>query len=816
MASTTIENRPLVAPAVAAVLDGLKLRIRWYVWLYGATAALAWLGLAFWISLAIDYAFEPARGVRLTILAVVGLAAVGVLVHLIFRRAFVPMSRSNMAMVLERRFPKFNDSLLTAVVLAGRELDPAKCNPSMLARTCREAAERIGGLELRRVFNPLPLCLTAGGALLLAVSMAVFAALLPDAMGTWVRRNLLLADELWPRNTRLEIKGFKDGVEKVARGADFDISVRADTSFPKIPQTVEIRYQVKGGAAGHKFMDREHVADPEKEPFQAYSFTFKGVTADIYFQVIGGDDRVPGPDDERGKQRGDDHPRQLKIEVVENPTLSAMVLECRYPAYIGRKDRTLPVSGEMRLPAGTQVKLRARANKELVRVQIDRHIEIDASGSELRLPLQTIEAHQLTGQRRSFEHWVGTVRENTRLLFTLSDTDKIKTREPVQLKLAALPDEPPHLEVRLDGIGTAITPEARLPVVGQITDDYGLERIWAEASLDQQPLPAQTLAALRKRPTSHTLTDVGIEVQSLKVAPGQKLLLCIKAADLYDLKDLQGLSVLCALCGIADAFDMYEQYDLCDLDRQPNVGASERWLLDVVTADQLRAMLEARELVLRQRFERMVQEMTETRDLVAHLTFDTESKKSADDSKKTAADSKKSAAAKKSAEPGDEESTESPERRGMLQMLRVQGALSNSLKSAQEALGVAEAFDDIRKQLINNRIDTEELKKRLEDGIAKPLHKIADEMFPELDQRLEKLLEVVSDPQRGPKQRDRAYQQADDIYVAMQRVLDRMIELEDFNQAVEMLRTIIKLQDAMDDLTKQRQKETIRKDLKED
>jgi len=46
--------------------------------------------------------------------------------------------------------------------------------------------------------------------------------------------------------------------------------------------------------------------------------------------------------------------------------------------------------------------------------------------------------------------------------------------------------------------------------------------------------------------------------------------------------------------------------------------------------------------------------------------------------------------------------------------------------------------------------------------------------------------------------------------------LDRMIELEDFNQAVEMLRTIIKLQDAIDDLTKQRQKETIRKDLKED
>ena len=141
MATTTLENRPLLAPAVQAVLDGLKVRIRWYVWLHGATVALAWLGLAFWISLAIDYAFEPAQAVRLAILAAVASAALGVLVHLIFLRAFVPMSNSNMAMVLERRFSKFDDSLLTAVVLTGRDLDPAKCNPSMLARTCREAAE---------------------------------------------------------------------------------------------------------------------------------------------------------------------------------------------------------------------------------------------------------------------------------------------------------------------------------------------------------------------------------------------------------------------------------------------------------------------------------------------------------------------------------------------------------------------------------------------------------------------------------------------------------------------------------------------------
>ena len=62
--------------------------------------------------------------------------------------------------------------------------------------------------------------------------------------------------------------------------------------------------------------------------------------------------------------------------------------------------------------------------------------------------------------------------------------------------------------------------------------------------------------------------------------------------------------------------------DLCDLrPAGPNVGISERWLLDVVSPEQLRAMLEARELVLRQRFEAIIQDVTETRDLLLGTEF---------------------------------------------------------------------------------------------------------------------------------------------------------------------------------------------------
>ena len=166
-----------------------------------------------------------------------------------------------------------------------------------------------------------------------------------------------------------------------------------------------------------------------------------------------------------------------------------------------------------------------------------------------------------------------------------------------------------------------------------------------------------------------------------------------------------------------------------------------------------------------------MQEMTETRDLLARLEF-------------RAGGSRPTTPAKAGSEP-DDEPADSPARQTHVAAAARAGRMTNCRKSTQEVLGLADAFDDIRKQLINNRIDTEELKNRLQAGIADPLRAIADAMFPELERRLEALQAALDDAGAGPGLRDRAQQQADDILLAMRKVLDRMIELEDFNQAVD-------------------------------
>ncbi|GAG03081.1 unnamed protein product, partial [marine sediment metagenome] len=270
-------------------LAALRRRIRRYVWLEGLTTAVAWLGVAFWGSLAIDWLFEPPPLVRGVLLGLVGLGLVAVLVQLVGRRAFVRLSDGNMAMLLERRFRQLDDSLLTAVDLIGRTGRPGQCDPLMLARTCRQAADRIGQVRLGEVFNPVPLRRSILCAILLAVSVGAFAVIFPGALEIWARRSLAFSEELWPRRTKLAVRGFADGVVKVARGADLEVIATADTRWPLVPQVVEVRYRTESGFRGREPMSRVGAAEANRDLFQEYSYTFGGVLASIRFDLVGGD-----------------------------------------------------------------------------------------------------------------------------------------------------------------------------------------------------------------------------------------------------------------------------------------------------------------------------------------------------------------------------------------------------------------------------------------------------------------------------------------------------------------------------------------------
>ena len=620
---------------------------------------MAVAGLAFWISLAIDYLQEPPPVARIAILAVAGIVLLVVLYRLIVRRAFVRLSDRSMAILLERRYGQFQDSLLTSVELGepGRAGRPGAADARLRARrslgTLRRRSRSKRSSTRSRSRGP-----SWWAACWLSRSLG-FVLGAPEALGIWARRTFQLSSELWPRRTHLAIDGFADGKVKVARGSDLELIVKADTA-KLVPDVVEVRFRTDEGARGRENMVREGVADPARDPHQVFSHKFQGLLTPLDFDVLGGDDRL----------------RDLRIDVVDSPTITGMTLGCEFPAYMVREElglytpRELPVSEFVQLPAGNAGHLRAKTNKELVQ-RADRPPAGERRREERRRWIWTGKPG------RGFEHVVASLEEDATLLFTLLDTDGIRNREPIRLTLSARPDEPPQVAVRLRGIGTAITPAARLPIVGEITDDYGLSSLWFEYAIDDGEEARRPLSKLPRG-----------AAEAKFAAAGRRGLRCPRRAG----AEAQ-----------AEAVDQHQgQRHL-----RPGGRAAHRQLA-AVRAGRGHARAVA------------AVDGGPRAEPPAPLRADHPGGDARAASRWRWWPS--SRRPNPPMLPAAEVTTDEPV--ASLASLYVQRALQNGRKNAQETQGVAEGFDDIREELVNNRLDTTELRTRLKDRIADPLKQI--------------------------------------------------------------------------------------------
>lgn len=733
------------------VLQRARRGVRIYVLIEGLAKLFILLGAVFWIGLLVDWLFEPSPGVRRVAMFAVAAGSLVLLYRQVLRRAFVRLPDASMAALLERRFKQLDDHVLTAVYLTSPSATAAAYHPELVRQTQQAAGEAVRGIRAADLFQRRPLVRTVTAAMVLVGSIVAFSLLAPDAFGFWVQR-MRLSPEPWPRRVHLEVVGFpadENGrrTRKIAQDDDVELIVHAAAGEFVVPDEVEIRFWLDDGRRGRDTMVRVGDVVPGRDEFQQFRYLFKNVAGSMTFDVVGGDDRV----------------RDLRLEVVDRPELFSMEVESVYPSYLRRPPRRLPVTGGMRIPEGTQVALHASATKPLSSARI--HTSRDAEDADLPFG---------DGPRDELTWDYGLVTSDDVLLIQATDTDGVSCREPYRVSLSVVPDELPQVAVRLAGIGSAITPEAIIPLAGKITDDYGLSRIWFEYQVDGGPVRERPFASQPDgRPLQSQLDafdtralDEETGERALRLRPGQKLFLSVKATDLYDLADM------------------------------PRAGSSQQFGLEVVTVDQLLALLERRELSLRQRYEAIVEKVTDTRNLLSRVEFSVETDDADEDAPEDAE--------------AEEEAAEGAALRALARRrLRIAGSLQNVTQSSNEIFGIAEAFDDIHDQLANNRIENAELRARLHDEIALPLHRIAAIRMPEWETQLQLVQEHVLDPEAGADALARSISLADEILVEMRQVLDKMLELESYNEILSLLREIISDQEQLHRKTNQRQKERL-------
>jgi hypothetical protein len=846
------------------------------VLLEGSALVVAVLGVVFWISLGLDYWLEPGRGARQALLflaiAVVGAAFVWYLALRLLRDF---RSRS-LALVLERRFPQLNDRLITAVEFAEREqalmkkrgqaprsplkkgtgtsrpgefsgdsgvslgasplyeqaassepapffssAHPVGLTAAMLERAADEAAELAQKLELGEVFNLRPLIRAMALAAVLLVLIGAFGLASSEVFSTWFRRSVLLADQFYRRDTDLSIyvladpgervMTFKDGLYRHPRGGDLTFVAEVPEG-KKVPDRVQFTFRnVAGRGGGGDSMT--------KLGGRKFRHKLAGLHQSIDLWLRGGDFSTRRP---------------LRVEVVEPPQIERMTLEARYPEYTGLNPpaeegkeevrQTVPVLGaQVSLPAGTDFVLSARFNKPIrdVRVQTEGfelalergilRVAFSVAGSAAAeapaLNLVTAQPLLSADGRTIAVPFVLSVAPGPErisaegqplvpfrldpdpvLRITMRDADDIVTSEPVRLAINSIADEPPQIETRLKGIGNSITRQATIPVVGEahdpqdpvkvygVTDDYGVAdarfefklegRTAADKEASFQPVPFSEKPEGQKQ----FGVDEKFKVLPLDLAIGQRLTLKVVASD-------------------------------ADTLTGPHIASGTPFNFQVVTDDELLALVAVKELNIRRRFEQILEEVRNTRkDLLLH---------------RTRLDEARPLRAESASAENQAERLEKLNSLDIAVATSVERSIGGIRKNANETQSIEEEFGDIRDELENNAVpDVKPMLERIDNGIIKPLHSINTVDYNSVDESLVLLRKVLEEKADPSARFDESVDQLGLTIEHLEAVLAQMLKLETVNEALQMLRDIIKSQEELQEKTRIERKKKLIEGLK--
>lgn len=322
--------------------------------------------------------------------------------------------------------------------------------------------------------------------------------------------------------------------------------------------------------------------------------------------------------------------------------------------------------------------------------------------------------------------------------FELRDTDGLEDTRPVTCMVRLTNDRPPRARLQLPGAGDLVTAQAILPVQAEFEDVLGIE------SADARMLVSRAARTTTSRPTSAPAATAEEHVlKPQRFEPGQPRLRLERLWPLAPLK----LAPEDRLSLVATARDFSPVMNSTESGLPPsNEGRSAALALRVVSPEELLAELARRESAWRQEFEQTLKAQEALRDAL------------------------------KDAPPADAG-------RHWRDLARRQRQIAARVKM------VRKQFQDILTELLINQLVTPEVQQRLGGGVIAPLSRLADTTVVDAATGLERM---EADP--SPAAIDERRGEAEAILASMRAILANMLRWEGYNEAVGLMRDVLRLQ----------------------
>lgn len=445
----------------------------------------------------------------------------------------------------------------------------------------------------------------------------------------------------------------------------------------------------------------------------------------------------------RFRVRGNDEiTPYYQVELVDRPALDQIQLMVTPPAYTGLERSSLPAGqGAYYVLAGSRVEIQGIATKPL-------------QDAELQWGTQTLGPIAVSPE------------DPTRFTVTIADemlksgtygiamTDRngLRSKRPARFNIKIRSDETPAARVRLEGIGDLITTRARIPMQIRLSDDYAI----TDAAVVYQwggGLDADVDA----------IEPARLPIESIAEQLGQD-----RIDEFQHILDVEAVDV-----PLNAHFTFHVEATDNDAIGGPKTGESASFSLKVVTEEDLRSELLRRETEQRMEFERLLKDqqsmLVDAQALLAGLG-------------------------------DDAERLTSEQWRGFSDVEKKQRLAGGRCD------GIAIQFKQILAEVINNRLESPggPTQTRLLRNIIQPLQAIGLREMPKAADLFDRARKAGVEPAERREVLTAAIDQQALVIEQMQEILKAMVKMEGYQEAINLLREVLK---AQEDISEQTRKE---------
>jgi len=717
-----IKDSNAVPKQILAAIGGMRRAVQRYFVVDGIKNIL----LAFLVLIIIDFALD--RTFRMDwsqrlITLILSLSIVG---YVVYRKLLAPLfsrlSDDALMIELEEAEGGMNEVLISALELSRMDIATNEnVSAKMVENSVNEGAEAVSKVNIVSAFR---LKKMRANVLFLALIFLCYViggitASKDQGLDIWYKRNVLLSNIPWPSNYALELAGYKDGTIRVPRGEDWSLLVSVKKGYKELPSGVVLEYRYE---RGNRKSSESMVPNASGDEFRS---SVVDVSEPLKLRV-------------RSKEY---ETEWITMELVDRPKIEEFSILASYPEYTGLDAQILSSDeGPYSVLNGTSIKLTGVVNKPL------RSASVIVAGKEHSLK---VEGKKFSGSLPRGQVISGVYEVDVEDLEEMGISESgdimgLGLREKATFKIRIQNDRKPKVVASIEGVSGLIVPEARIPYVGKIEDDYSIEEVeirysWKEDQGEREEVegslvPNEVVQSLGEKEIP---LDGGLDLSGLDIPLNSRFSMVLTAKDNNEISG-------------------------------PNIGESTKILLRVVGEAELRTDLLRREKEQRQILLELVKKqdllLTDTGALAAELL--------------------------------EVEVLGRSEKERLAGLQKRQKLLSVNINN------IVKRLDGMVREIVNNRLEEDDgiLKQRLRQKVIVPLATLVEEIIPVAALELDSSRRILEKEARNESMRIASQFQVTALE-AMKEVLVHMVRNEGYQQAVNLLYEIQRAQERMNKMT---------------